>query len=160
MSIPQSMRLRILEESDFQCAYCGHRDGLNLTAHHIVHEAERGPTEDDNLIALCQNCHNRHHDTATDEIPTKDLRRLKRHLVQRWLTQPGVNALRLAYQKSFGVVSFPFAVQHLVDARLLVYVKQQMSYGGVEVTALYQITDKGKALAERWLGEGKDGEQK
>ena len=151
MSIPQSMRLRALEESDFQCASCGHRDGLNLKVHHIVYEKDGGPTEDDNLIALCESCHNRHHDT--DEIPPKDLRRLKRHLVHRWLTQPGKNALKLAYQESFGVVSFPFAVQHLVDAEFLQYIEQQMSYGAVEVTARYRITEKGKALAERWLGE-------
>ena len=84
---------------------------------------------------------------------------MKRHLVHRWLTQPGKNALKLAYQSS-GVVSFPFAVQHLVDAKLLEYIEQQMSYGtgheDVEVTALYRITDKGKALAERWLGEGEE----
>ena len=67
--------------------------------------------------------------------------------------QPGKNALKLAFQESFGVVSFPFAVQHLVDAEFLQYIEQQMSYGAVEVTALYRITEKGQALAERWLGE-------
>jgi len=114
-----------------------------------------GPLRTNNLIALCARCHNDHHDT--DAIPTKDLRRLKRHLVHQWLTQPGKNALKLAYQKPIGVVSFPFAVQHLVDAELLEYVEQQMSYGAgaevAEVTVRYRITEKGKALAVQWLGE-------
>ncbi len=147
------MRLRILEEAGYQCAYCGHRDGLNLTAHHIQPDVSGGETSDSNLIALCHNCHNRVDNTST--ISAKDIRRLKRHLVHRRLTQAGVNALKLAYENTTGVVSPPYAVQHLVEERLLKHVTYQMKYGPsdseIEVTALYRITGKGRALVEKWL---------
>jgi hypothetical protein len=43
---------------------------------------------------LCFNCHTRVDETGT--ISDKEIRRLKRYLVHRRLTQPGVNALKLA----------------------------------------------------------------
>ena len=150
--IPPSMRLRILEEAGFQCAYCGHRDGLNLTTHHIQPQASGGETSDNNLIALCHNCHNRVDNTNT--ISTTDIRRLKRHLVHQRLTQAGVNALKLAYRDSVGVFSPPYAVQHLVEEHLLEHIEYLMKAGpddSVEVTALYRITDTGRALVKKWL---------
>ena len=152
-NIPDGVRLAIFEEAGYQCAFCGHRDGLNLTAHHIKRERDGGKATYNNLIALCFNCHHRADETGS--IPEKDIRRLKRHLVHRRLTQAGVNALKIAYKNRFGVIAFPFAVQHLVDEKLLLYVETQMTYsdddGEAEATALYRITRKGEQLTEQWL---------
>ncbi len=114
--IPKSVRLLVFDESGYQCAFCGHRDGLNLTAHHITPEKEGGKTTFYNLIALCYNCHHRVDETKS--ISRKDIRRLKRHLVHRRLTQAGLNALKLAYKNPFGVIATPFSVEHLVEEKI------------------------------------------
>ena len=151
--IPDSLRLLTLNESAYQCAFCGHRDGLNLTAHHIVPEKEGGKTNFYNLIALCYNCHHRVDETKS--ISRKDIKRLKRHLVHSRLTQAGVNALKISYRNSFGVIATPFSVEHLVEEKLLRYIETQMTYmngkGETEATALYRITKKGKDLVELWI---------
>ncbi len=152
-NIPEGVKLRVLEEAGYQCAYCGHRDGLNLTAHHIKRKRDGGKDTPENLIALCYNCHNRVDETQS--IPEKDIRRLKRHLVQQRLTQPGTNVLRIAYEKPFGVVASPYAVRHLIEEKLLKYIETVASYvdaaGEGEMTALYRITPKGKQLVELWV---------
>jgi hypothetical protein len=33
--IPDGIRLAVLDEAGYQCTFCGHRDGLNLTVHTI-----------------------------------------------------------------------------------------------------------------------------
>jgi len=147
------MRLAVLEEAGYQCAYCGHRDGLNLTAHHIKRERDGGEATYDNLIALCFNCH--HRVDQANSIPSEDIRRLKRHLVHRRLTQAGINALKLAYQNPVGVVATPFTVQHLVEEKLFHYVENHSSWvdevGETETSALYKITAKGRRLVETWV---------
>ena len=151
--IPDSIRDLVLQEAGYQCAYCGHRDGLNLSMHHIERERDGGSTDFYNLIALCFNCHNRVDET--NSITDKEIRRLKRHLVHRRLTQPGVNALKLAHENRGGVIALPFLVQHLLDEDLLNYVDYQMATdtatGEIEITALYTITDKGIDLLEKWI---------
>lgn len=152
-TIPDGVRQRVLEESGYQCAYCGHRDGLHLTAHHILRERDGGKATFYNLIALCYNCHHRIDESGT--ISDKDLRRLKRYLIHRRLTQAGVNALKIAYGNPFGVIATPFAIEHLLEEKLLQHVETQMIYEGeggmTEATALYRITKKGKELVEQWI---------
>lgn len=147
------MRSIILNESGFQCAYCGQHDGLNLTLHHIIPERDGGRTDSNNLIALCFNCHHRVDDTKT--INVKEIEKLKRYLVHRRLTQAGVNALKIAYKNPFGVIATPFTVEHLVDGNLLNHIETQMTYKGkegkTEATALYRITEEGKNLTELWI---------
>ena len=152
--IHDSLRNLILEESGYQCACCGHRDGLNLTFHHIQRERDGGKTTFNKLIALCFNCHHRVDETKT--ISDKEIRRLKRHLAHQRLTQLGVNALKLAYKNQVGVIAHPFAVQHLVEANLLQHVEEQTTYitddeAEVEVTALYRLTNEGREVVEQWL---------
>ncbi|MFH2048724.1 MAG: HNH endonuclease [bacterium] len=151
--ITDSVRSVVLNESGFQCAYCGQHDGMNLTLHHIIPERDGGKTAPNNLIALCYNCHHRVEDTKT--INVKDIRKLKRYLVHRRLTQAGVNALKIAYKNSFGVIATPFTVEHFLEENLLKHVETQMNYGGkdgiTEATALYRITKKGKEMVELWI---------
>lgn len=152
-NIPDSIRSIVLSETDFQCAYCGQRDGMNLTLHHIIPERDGGKSEVSNLIALCFNCHHRIEDTKT--IPEKEIKKIKRHLVHKRLTQAGVNALKIAYKNPFGVIATPFSVQHLLDEKLIKHIETQMTYvtgdGETEATALYRITEKGKKLTAKWL---------
>src|SRR6266536_2254834 len=154
-AIPDSIRQQVLEEAGYQCVYCGHRDGLNLTIHHILRTRDGGKTSFYNLMALCYNCHHRVDESNT--IADKELRRLKRYLIHKRLTQAGVNALKIAYNNSFGVVAAPFAITHLVEEKLLKYIKWQMfevdreTGGETEAMALYRITDKGRKIVEDWI---------
>jgi len=164
MGIPDIVKQLVYEEADFQCSYCGHRQGLNLTIHHIS-PGQKGRKDDsyENLIVLCHNCQQNLHNKKG--ITDKEIRRLKRHLVARYLTQAGINTLRLAYKDEAGVIAFPFLVQHLIDMKLLKLIQpvQLLKVGSVgpralpESTAsLYKITEEGNKLTERWIVSKKE----
>jgi len=53
--IPDNVKLLVFEGSDFQCVFCGYREGLNITVHHIIPKVENGEDTYDNLITLCHN---------------------------------------------------------------------------------------------------------
>ena len=160
-NIPDSLKQVLYEEAGYQCAYCGHREGLDLTIHHIVPKEERGPTEYGNLIVLCHNCHHRVHNTSS--ISLKDLRRIKRHLVHRFFTQPGVNAAKLALKHPARmVVVAPYIIQHLValgffehkeDVETLNWEDASTQQKTAETTLLaaYWLTDEGATVVEQWL---------
>lgn len=153
--IPDSLKQILFQEANFQCAYCGHRDGLNLTCHHIKSKEDEGENHYNNLIALCYNCHNRIHESKT--INDKDIRRIKRHLVHNFLTQSGVNALKIAYNDTDGFVSaVPSLVDHLEERGLLIpHASTQfptiIKSMAVINNTIYRITDEGKKLYETWL---------
>ncbi|MDD5129828.1 MAG: HNH endonuclease signature motif containing protein [Candidatus Omnitrophica bacterium] len=154
-AIPDSLRQLLFQEANFQCAYCGHRDGLNLTCHHIKSSGEKGETHYNNLIALCYNCHNRIHESKT--INDSDIRRIKRHLVHNFLTQSGVNALKIAYNDIDGFVyAVPSLLDHLEERGLIE--SESIGYSAkikISTPAInnvrYRITDEGKRLYEIWL---------
>jgi len=52
-------RNRIIERDKFTCQRCKkhHRTHTGLSAHHIVPRAIGGQDDDDNLITLCNKCH-------------------------------------------------------------------------------------------------------
>ena len=149
--IPDSIKDLVLSESNFQCAYCGHRDGLNLTCHHLVQRKDKGENSYNNLIALCYNCHNGIHDS--ESIKEKDIRRIKRSLVENFLTPIGVNVLKIAYKYKDGLVESPSSmVLHLVERKLL-KVNRKIVYGLAFMSQL-EITSDGKELVELWLKTG------
>ena len=45
----------LIEDRDDGCRVCGRRGWLHI--HHLVHWEDGGPTDDDNLVALCTCCH-------------------------------------------------------------------------------------------------------
>ena len=45
----------MIEDRDDGCRVCGRRGWLHI--HHLVHWEQGGPTDDDNLVALCTGCH-------------------------------------------------------------------------------------------------------
>lgn len=142
-------------EVDGGCAHCGLRDARALTIHHL--EQSRPKNEDyDNKIVLCHNCHHCHH--AGKGPNDEQLRAIKRRLIVKTLTVPGLNALKQAYRRGH-VVAMPFLVSHLIEQQYIVYSETVSNYAPighdsstlVDMTAIYTITDLGKRLLEKWV---------
>ena len=154
-AVPDSMKYVLFAEADYQCAWCGYRRGLDLECHHIFPRSKGGETAYSNLIALCAACH-RLADKGT--ISAKELRRVKRHLVQRLFTPSGVNAAKVAFRHPEGYVPVhPYAVHHLVELGIFdpVQVAQSVNVEGAQedviVLAIYQLTQKGRDAVQEWL---------
>ena len=141
-------------ETDGGCAHCGMRDARTLTIHHL--DQTKPKSEDyDNKLVLCHNCHTCHH--AGKGPSAEFLLELKRRLIVRTLTVPGLNALKQSYRKGH-VVAMPFLVTHLIEQQLLQYKETVSNWLQdkddpntlVDITAVYAITDRGRTLLEKW----------
>jgi len=55
----KGVRKRALSRANYKCQLCGSKETLNI--HHNTYD-NRGCEKDEDLIALCQNCHGRYHD--------------------------------------------------------------------------------------------------
>ena len=58
--IPPKLRYQVLERDGEKCVKCGRSPkthGVTLHAHHKISEADGGPTTLENLVALCDDCH-------------------------------------------------------------------------------------------------------
>lgn len=77
-------------------------------------------------------------------------------LLNKTLTQFGVNALKFAYRNNYGVAANPFHMYHLVDLGLF---KQKGDYiqgyeedgKHVVVEAFFVITQEGKRVYKKWF---------
>lgn len=156
--IPDSIRQIVFEESGYQCAYCGFRNGLNLTIHHID---PHGLNVYENLIALCHNCHNQIHNSG--KIKDKEIRRLKRNLVRTYLTQLTVNAMKLAFHHKDGkVIVSPLLMKHAEELGFVSRgnvasfhkIVSSEDMGINESSVEYFLTKDGKSLTQRWLQRG------
>lgn len=141
-------------ETDYSCAYCGIKGFENLSIDHI--DGRQGPDwkKYDNLIVLCHNCH--HRKTNAKGITLDEIKKLKKNLLIKTLTQYGVNAMKVSYRNDFGVASNPFFISHLLELGLFEQKGDEMwSYseeGKTVITeALYTITDEGKRIYDKWL---------
>ncbi|TSA00874.1 MAG: HNH endonuclease [Nitrospiraceae bacterium] len=158
-NIPDSLKMILLEESGLQCAYCGHRNGLKLTHHHLDPKREGGAASYENLITLCRTCHTK---AEKSIITAKELRRMKRLMVHRYLTIPAVNALKIAATTGEDyVVIFPFLVKHLDEGGYLEQVSVPVHpihdvFDGAPNAVTYRITKKGLSLYEQWLKRSDD----
>ena len=102
---------------------------------------------------LCHNCHHLYHQ---NKGPSKgDIVDIKRRLIQKTLTQQGVNPVKEGYRKGF-VVAAPYFVNHLVELGLMkqtgvlsemVTVEHEP---GAVLDASYELTEAWRALAEKW----------
>lgn len=137
----------VLEEVNYSCAYCGQRGKENLSKHHI--DKNKKNNGYDNLIILCFNCH--HRLTNGKGITKSDILKIKCSLIKITLTRYGVNAIKISYRNKVGIVAMPYLVLHLVDLGYLSKKETQMGYGGIEVSAFFTLTKKGKLLYEKWL---------
>jgi 5-methylcytosine-specific restriction endonuclease McrA len=98
------MKSFLYTETDDTCAICGTRGDEILSIHHI--DGNRKNDCYENTIVLCHNCHHKHHQgkgLTRDQIEER-----KKHLIQKTLTQYGVNALKIAKRNGFGVIAMPF----------------------------------------------------
>lgn len=86
-----------------------------------------------------------------------ELEAIKRRLIIKTLTRPGLNALKQANRKG-SVVAMPFLVNHLVEFGFLTHKQDVSSWSDNEdegpsdnvIEALYCITDAGKGLLNKW----------
>lgn len=138
-------------ETDDSCALCGLKDTRALTIHHLEQSEPKNENYDNKLV-LCHNCHHCYHQGKG--VTAEDLKNIKRRLIIKTLTVPGINAMKCAYRRE-GVVAMPFLMNHLVE---LGYLRQgdpirwDTTDAGVEVVtdAMYMVTDEGRALLEKW----------
>ena len=135
-------------ETDDSCAICGIRGIGVLTEHHI--DGDRSTNTYDNLIVLCHNCHHAHHNGKG--LTREQIVDRKRHLIQKTLTTPGLNAMKIASRNNFGVVAMPFLLYHLVGMGYMTKEEEQMGYGEQEdATARFAITERGRSLLSKWF---------
>lgn len=88
---PRSGQVRqvALQRSGGRCEYCRQRgfetaSGVYLETHHILPLAEGGPDTDENVIALCPNCHRKaHHGTERERMRERMQVRLRESLGRR-----------------------------------------------------------------------------
>ena len=93
----------------------------------------------ENKIILCHNCHHKYHQNKG--LTTEHIKTRKRHLIQKTLTQYGLNALKIADRNNFGVIAMPFLLYHLVGLGYMTKEEDQMGYGDQEdATARFAIT--------------------
>jgi hypothetical protein len=144
----------LYSECDSGCAHCGLRDLRALTIHHL--EQSKPKNEDyDNKLVLCHNCHQCHHEGKGPSA--EQLRDIKRRLIVKTLTIPGLNALKLANRRG-QVVAMPFLVTHLIEQQYLQYKESVVTWlrdgqkpeDFADNTAVYTITERGKKMLEKW----------
>lgn len=73
-SIPADVRHLVLHEAGYKCANPTCRQVLTVEIHHLDPVSDGGPNTPENLLALCPNCHSRHH---AGHIPIASLRAWK-----------------------------------------------------------------------------------
>jgi len=134
-------------ETDNSCAYCGVTQKDNLSIHHI--DGNRSNKAYDNQIVLCHNCH--HRVTNRKGIYKKDIIGIKKILIQKTLTQYGVNAIKIAYRKKGRMVAIPFLLYHLVDMGYFKQLASEMWQDEIVILANFELTKDGKKLYQKWL---------
>jgi len=135
-------------ETDDSCAICGIKGIQILTIHHIDEDPSNNVY--DNTIILCHNCHNQYHQNKG--LSREDIKNRKRHLIQKTLTQYGLNAMKIASRNNYGVLSWPFLLYHIVQLGYMTQEESQMGYGDQEdATARFAITENGENLLRKWF---------
>jgi len=139
---------RLYSETEDRCAICGLSHVQALTIHHIDGHDSNNIYE--NMIVLCHNCHQRHHQGKG--ISQREIEDRKRHLVQKTITVYGINAMKIAARNNFGVIALPFLLFHLVDLGYMTKEENQMGYGPQDdATARFAITDKGREVLTKFM---------
>jgi hypothetical protein len=135
-------------ETDDSCAICGAKGIDILSEHHI--DSDRSNNDYDNLIVLCHSCHHKvTNDKGLSKLKIEDR---KRHLIHKTMTPYGLNALKIAKRNNFGIIAMPFLLYHLVDMGYMTKEETQMGYGQQQdATARFAITDKGRAVLDKWF---------
>ena len=138
---------RLYSETDDACALCGTRGEKKLTEHHI--DGDTNNNKYDNLIILCYNCHQGYHQRQA--ITLDEINNRKRTLIQKTLTQYGINAMKISARNGSGVVTMLFLLYHLVELGYMQQEETQMTYQNIDVTVRFTITGDGVDLLTRWF---------
>ena len=138
---------RLYAETDGGCAICGIRDQRVLTIHHIDHKNKKPDDSYDNLIVLCHNCHTSYHQGKGLKI--SEIKKIKKRLIQKTLTQFGINALKEAKRKE-SVSGAPFLLSHMLEMGYLRFHELLMGDPDRFDICIYVITKKGEDLLNKW----------
>jgi len=87
----QKKRLEIFKHDDFMCCFCGDNEST-LSIHHLIYEENKEPWEspDENLITLCENCHQAEFEVRKDiEVQLLKTLKFKRY---KWDDLVDINA--------------------------------------------------------------------
>jgi hypothetical protein len=141
----------LLLETDGSCAACGLRDLRFLTTHHIEQTKPKNEAYD-NKIVICHNCH--HALNNGKGLTPEDIRDIKRRLIIKTLTRPGLNALKEGYRRGL-VIALPFLVNHLVEQGFLVLqeeleIWEEDDGSQATIKARYAITPEAMRLLDKW----------
>lgn len=162
-SIPIDTKNTILHEAGYLCGNPACRCVITLDMHHLDPVSNGGPDDPNNLIALCPNCHRRHHNK---EIPIESLKAWK--MLQLSLSQAydkhSINILLALHQmgsirtKGDGLFSISAAIaSNLVVAKedILTIISGQAVGGRLikesEHGYIVTLTPRGSSFVEAWL---------
>jgi hypothetical protein len=84
-------------------------------------------------------------------LSTEHVRDRKRHLIAKTVTTFGITAMKIAARNGEGVIAMPFLIFHLVDLGYMRKEEVQTTYGSIEVTSRFSITDEGRRLLQAWF---------
>ena len=65
----EALRQQVLERDGWRCQFCGSMSGVEV--HHIEHRGRQGSDCEENLIALCSQCHKLLHRRSPGEPPPR-----------------------------------------------------------------------------------------
>jgi hypothetical protein len=162
-AIPVDTKLLVLHEAGYVCGNPACRCIVTLDMHHLDPVADGGPNDPANLLALCPNCHRRHHNK---EIPIESLRAWKMLLValNHAYDRHSIDVLLLLFRMEKvwitgdGLLGIASAVAAgLIDAKHEIHTifTGQGSDGRMNRTAesRYELSlsTKGKTLVEAWV---------
>ena len=155
-NIPRNTRVTVLTEAGYRCAVPRCQGFLTLALHHLDYVSEGGGGEAENLIALCPNCHARHHAgfiprealimwkasiraaNSPYDRPAFDLMRMLEHLGGT-VRLEGTGALQFARLIGPGLVSMACGTGDWLP-----------QHGDPAPTYEIMITPRGRAVLEAW----------
>ena len=162
-ALPIDTRIRVLHEAGYMCGNPACRCVITLDMHHLVPVGEGGSDDPNNLIALCPNCHRRHHN---NDIPISSLRAWKMLLLalNQAYDKHSIDALLMLHRlgsvwvKGDGLLGIAGPIASgLVDAKpdINTIFTGQSADGRMTSTAesgyLLSLSSKGGALVEAWI---------
>jgi len=167
-SLPVDTRIRVLHEAGYVCGNPACRCIVTLDMHHLVPVADGGPDDPDNLLALCPNCHRRHHNK---EIPIESLRAWKmllvalnhaydKHSIDVLLLLRRMGTVWITGDGLLGIASAVAAGLIDVKPDTLTILTGQSADGRMNRTAesgyKLSLSPKGETLVEAWMSGRQD----
>jgi len=61
---------KVFESAGWKCEFCGRMTGLSC--HHLTFRSAGGGDEEENLVAVCQKCHNMIHEGELRQVRSRE----------------------------------------------------------------------------------------